>query len=554
MIISESERQLFSIDPLNHKFPIYICSRDLSLGGLRTFFDANSSILSTIKDQTDIEAKIESVYNRIKYIKPFNKLKDCISTILDPFSISYEAFGFSISHAAANRKPSDNTLDQEIIIYIKQDSLDPNQVNRLISLYQEIPFDERPMMFFEPVTNDVSFVKSFSGLNENVEIKPIGQVRNWAETDKWKVRIKTVDEFIERFLSYSFTSCTNAKSILVKSDDFKELSPQELISNLALESLIIKSYDASGNKFKALPVARNLLKKIETAKSYMGNNKQLEYLLSLKAIVNLWLAYIDESFTKGIDNSFSIAEYLKNDYLKAHCFRLAHLVSGYSSLSDHLVSKATEYFYSAKDDEGYVYSQNNYLLNKLGTSKVDFDAFAELACYAVNETPYIDRLSTIINNAGTAYLIAGNYDKAMEFYNNAGKYSGQPIHHVGIEINKLITRYMDGEKLQANELLRVFRKIIRVNLPKGFAYHQSYIFWTIAKLSDFDPDVTDIIFKHLKKKMFMNYENVLNEKETMVDFLANSNLLNKGKGRFTGPRGDFIHRTQVFPVIHFQWM
>lgn len=277
--------------------------------------------------------------------------------------------------------------------------------------------------------------------------------------------------------------------------------------------------------------------------------------MSLKAIINLWLAYIDESFKTGIDNSLAIANYLDNPFLEAHCFRLAHLVSGYSALTGNLVSQAVEYFQLSEDDEGYVYSKNNLLLNKMGTTNIDTLAFSELAEFAINSTPFIDRLSTIVNNAGTACLVSGQYDKAYQFYDKAEKFSGQPIHHFGIIINKLTTRYMDGQKIPTEELLKTFRKLVRLNLPPQFSYHQSYLFWNIAKLSDFDKNITSEIYKHLKNKMFMNYNKVLEEQETMVNFLAKSKILDKTKaGRFTGPRGDFIHRTELFPVIHFQWM
>ena len=548
--VERDELRYIPVDPLSDRLNLFICSRDMSRGVLRDFFSRNQPITTRIRDEFEIEKNIRNVHRELRYDVRFAAFKESVSKLVSPFKMSVGDFSLSVSQASANRKPSDNKTLNGNLVYIQEDNIQPSKLVELASLYEDLPSQTRPLLFFEPKNEDLSLLDKFRGLKSNIKVTPIGQARNW----RTEINPVNAGAFIENFLSHAYTACETAEDSQVSISEFSTLHPEKLIYRLASESLVIKTYDAMGNKFSALPIALKLLEKIDVAKEYMKSDRQLKYLMSLRAIVNLWVAFIDESRVDAIDNSLAIAEYLGNKYLKAHCQRLSHLVSGYSTVTRSMVSEAVKYFRNNEDHEAYVYSQTNLLLNQLHTGPVDTSAFEELAAFAVNETPYLDRLSTILNNAGTAFLISGRLKEAMECYEQGSNYSGQNIHHLGLDINKMIVRHMDGDTVGEDEVIKLHSKIARANLPKQYAYHQSYIHWNLLNIAGKKSDAGAFILEYLKNKAFMEYDDVVSGKESMVDFLANTMILNKGSGSFSGVRGEFIHRTQLFPIIHFQWM
>ncbi|OSM00288.1 hypothetical protein [Magnetofaba australis] len=407
--LTDKESSIFTPDPLDTDFPIYVCSKEMSRGTLNDFFKRNRSYLTIIQDSDSLEQHTNQAYRRIRYEKAFSTLAEGISIILQPLKFSYKDFSVSVSKVSSNRKPSDNQEQGSSILYIKEDKIHPTQIAKLASLYTEMPYDSRPIMIFEPKSESLSLKEDMHKLNNNIIVHPLGQTKSWRhEATKIISKAGDITSFTKNFMSHSYTAC-DFDSISLDTTEFIHHTSEVIIQRLAAESLSIKSYDNNGNKFGALPVAIGLLKKLDIAKEYMKADYQIRYLLSLKAVINLWISYIDESFTEGIDNSLAIAEFLENENLKSHCFRLSHLISGYSSQTGDLVSKAAQYFRERDESESYIYCQNNKLLNQLGTKHVDLDAFSELVDFSTSQVPYLDRLSTVANNAGTAYLVNGKY-------------------------------------------------------------------------------------------------------------------------------------------------
>lgn len=548
--ITNKELEYIPVDPLSGRMPVFVCSHEMSRGTLRDFFLRNQNETTVINDSDDIQRNIKKAYRDLRYEVPLSKLRDSLAKIANPLKVSIGEFSLSISNAAANRKPSDNKTLNGSLVYIHEDNIQAERIVELTSLYDNLPAETRPLVFFEPRAEELGLVNKLSVLKCNIKVMPIGQAANWKKS--WGNT--TERNFIDDFLSHSYTACENSKDARISAHEMATIAPDEIIHRLATESLIIKSYDAMGNKFEALPVAYELLKKIDIAREYMRSDRQINYLLSLRAIVNLWISYIDESASYLVDNSMAIAEHLDNQHLKAHCQRLAHLVTGFGEVTGAMVLEAIKYFKTMEDHEAYVYSQTNLLLNELNTKKVDVARFTELSDFAISETPYLDRLATIVNNAGTALLVNGRNSDAIEMYKLASQYSGQDIHHIGLDVNLLTAKYMEGENLSEDEILRVHNKIARTNLPKQYDYHQSYIHWNLIKMAGANSDVSNEIFKYLEEKSFMDYGAVISGRETMVEYLAKNMISAKSRGRFGGVRGSFIHRTEIFPITHFQWM
>ena len=555
MTYSNKEVEDLKASLAGRNFPIFVCSREMARGELRDFFYRNSTNITKIRNEEELKKGIEGIHKELKFSRHFEGLKESLLGITG-MGVSVAGYGFSITKAGTNRQPSNNSQSSKQIVYIEQDSINPKEVNQLAAMYKDLPEQRRPMLFFEPFDNDTSYLRDLETLSSTIELKILGQVNKWfVNSDKKaKSKIESLDDFVNYFLSNSHNSCSNAESLFLSETDFARESPIDILRKLSLEALAIKSADYNGDKFKGKIKALQLIDKIQLATAYMKSRKLTECLFALKGIVSIWLAYIDENYRDGIDNCLAIARELDNQHLEAHCFRIMNIKTRGGGVTDHFLSKAVNYFFRTADHENYVYSKNNYLLNKLTFQGIEVEAFSELVDFCLEETKYIDRLSTIVNNAGTACLLSGKLSKAMEYYELAEGLSGQPIHRVGIEVNKLITRYMAGDIIDVSTVMRLFRRIDRENLPKGFDYHQSYIFWNLVKLADFNSDVKDEIFRYLKDKNFMDYSSVLRGEESMIDFLAKSQTLNRGKGRFSGPRGDFIHRSDLYPIVHYSWM
>lgn len=193
-------------------------------------------------------------------------------------------------------------------------------------------------------------------------------------------------------------------------------------------------------------------------------------------------------------------------------------------------------------------------MNDINSTVNRKDDFVSLGHFIKENALFIDRMAVFMNNVGVGCLLDNAYDEAEEWFRTAQNCSGQTIHHIGVNMNLLALRYLDGDIISSDEAIKFFRYMKRANLPRQYDYHQSYLFWNLLVTSDHNPLVESVIFSHLKDKMFLPYESVLRKEISMVDFLVDYIGSARKAGRFLGPRGEFIHRVGLFPVIHYAWM
>lgn len=503
-----------------------------------------------INDSEHLAKETKSMHRHLRYERPFETLKEAVKSVCLPVEISYQDFSISLGSASIGRKGA-SLEEKKKIVYVKEDAIEANKLVHYLSFFYDLPPSQRPTVFLETASPDARLAREMARASSSLQIKPLYEKSLLPSSPH---PIDGREAFAAMFFSGAYGACTKYSGKKITEDRLLKGDGQDTFSDMATELLRIKSFDYEGDKFKALPSAMKLLTVLERAKEVARTDDTMNKLLSLKAHLGLWVAYIDESYVSGIENSMAIATHLNDEILFAHGLRLAHLVSGFSKVTDDFVSKSVSIFQRNGMDAFYVHAKNNLLLNRMHTSQVPCDEFADLAEYAFVETPYLDRLANIFNNAGTAYLVSDRLEEANHYYERAAKFSGQSIHYIGIALNKLVTKYLDGQKISREEVLKLHRRIRRANLPVRYAYHQSYMHWNLVVISDFDPEVRREIYSYLADKKFMDYGDVLNNSCTMIDFLARNMKSAKVHGRFPGARGEFIHKKQIVPIIHYSWM
>lgn len=544
--------RLMKKNPLDNCVNVLASTHDLSVSKLKPIIERRNLSVDVVNDHNELDVKIEEIQRHIKYDKPFAQLCHAVKSIFFPISVSYQDFSLSFGKASVARKGSGKATIESDIVYIHENEIECSKLSQYLSFFVDIPPDSRPFFVIETKNYQSKLPEELSKCTKYIKVRSINDQCNQIRP----ANISDIDisSFANLFLSGAYSACVKSKFSGLQENKMGYSSENEIISHLSGELLRIRASDYEGNKFLSLPDAVNLLNSIDKCREYMTSESNFNKIMVVKSILNLWIAYIDEKSISGIENALAIAEHMGDDFLLAQGLRLTHLISGYSELTGCAVEKAVNIFQKNGFDEAFVYAKNNYLLNAMHIGKSPYEQFVDLANYSIETVPYLDRISTIFNNAGTSMLVAGRLDDAEYYYTKAARLNGQAIHRIGIELNLLAVRYMSGERINPQEVMKLHVKIKRAQLPKQFNYHQSYMHWNLLKISDFDRDVASEIYGYLRGKMFMNYESVLNGNCTMVDFLSKNMASAKKHGRFPGARGEFIHRTEIFPIIHFSWM
>jgi hypothetical protein len=335
--------------------------------------------------------------------------------------------------------------------------------------------------------------------------------------------------------------------------DFGNKDFSELSDSLSAAYAVIRSVNFEYNKFASAEITKDALGLLWDADPNKMSENQKNVFYTLKVIFILWDLYLHENKPENLDEALKISEHLESDVLKAHCQRLINLNTGYSEFSRHSLENAEFIFRRLNQDPMAIYCKNNALLNVMHQEGATTDQYKVLIDEALGKCPTMFSMAVLLNNASVAAVLDSRYEDAMELLESSNQYNALPIHRIGLDVNRMLCRYMMGENILADELDHLVARVQRANIDRRLGYHQTIILFNVLRIQEALGHSSAKTRELLWDRKFMDYESVLEGKVSFSKFLEPRLPTTSPQKKYKGQRGEFILRTDLIPIIHFNW-
>ena len=515
--------------------------------GLQEFYKVNSPTTVRIRDSSQLEDARKRIDTAIKYVKPVRKAAGYAKALIEGFSVSQEGLSLGLNGILNLQPPSAASAGLPSVYIVEEDAIQPAEFADFISRFQQLHDEKKPRILMVADTELDSVLQLAGACGDNISAHVLSS-GGLTEISTDKMTCETFGEFIDLFLSEGDGYCT--------STDLSALLPggdREAAFNRCTGTMLqIQSLFRSGRKFKAAQDISTLAKDLRRLSDACKTDAEMDKVLSLKAICNLWTAYISEADGDKIENSLSIAEHLGDDLLSAYALKLIPIVTGRGELTHQMLEKAKAIFEARGELEQAVFVENNIVDNNVFSDKVDAKRAERLSRYIAEEMPYIRRSTTFHSNAAIALMLTGNLTRARELFDIAVRGSGPAVNLLTSEINALIADHLDGEQLDEPHVLRIINKIERSKIDPNFDYHQAVMYGNLWKICEDNKDLSGYIIEILKRKMFLDYEGFLDDPYTFVKFATTRsyNLTATQPAVQPGIVGAFVEEHGLMPATH----
>lgn len=542
-VVGEIDSFVFDAVGYN-KPPILALDNHQSRIGLNEMYKQYSPTTIRIRDNKQLEKVTEHIDTAIKYVKPAKKMAGYAGILLEGLSATQDGLSMSLNGVLNANSPSAVSAELPSVYIIEEDSIKPSMFADFISRFQQLNDEKKPRVIM--VANDdlESALRLISSCGDNVSAHVLSS-GGLTEVSTNKMSCSDFEEYIELFLSEGdgYYASTHITTIAPGGGREKQFS------NCLTLMLQIQSHFRCGQKFAAKNSVFQLDKNLELLRELVNSDEQMNKVLVLKAINNLWIAYLSESDSDKIENSLSIAEHLGDDLLMAYALKLIPIVTGQTSLTHQQLEKAKRIFEANGEVEQALYVENNIIDNNLYSERVDVERAINLSNYVSENTPYIRRSTTFHSNAAIALMLSGRLTQAREMFELAKRGSGPPVNLLTTEVNSMIADHLDGEEICKDRSLKLVNKIKRSNIDPNFDYHQTSMLANIWKINEHNKKISKEIFRILKKNKYLDYKTFLDSPDALVKFAATRSYHAEAVKpmKLPGVAGSFIEKHGLKP-------
>lgn len=451
----KEQEESFTIYVVEQRFAVGIGSEYFkSFRGKTNYIDTNTKINERLyRILKTIMKNVPNIAELIKICFNMNSpvgLIELISMLTKLFSAN--------EHQAAGVEVVDPIIIQEGEVLQKH-------INQMIALHQSSIL--KPTIII--ILKDNNFERAKEVLSKCPHNTNLKLIRNSGESELYKVvntGADNIDEFIKAFSEQCFSTCSNTKRNILYNEEWANNSEVRLYVPTILQFRTDMLFRDKTTLRKDL---NNYIDKISSTNKIAPN----QLLLSFECILKLFRVFCNDGGQKDILDALNIATELESDILKAHVFRNAYFLDGYSFEEKiQMMSSAYAIFKENGMEDHAIYCKNNELVRQFDTDSVSVYDFLNLQEEAINNVPGLVGMSHILNNAGAALLTNGYPDRSIEYFNKGLDYAYRPercVQKVALLSNRAIAKSYCYNQIDEVELHMIMKLIFdnkeMLNLP-----------------------------------------------------------------------------------------
>lgn len=379
---------------------------------------------------------------------------------------------------------------------------------------------------------------------------------------------KTFNDFFDFFGGHCFGTCSNTPNGIITDTDAFDNTGISLYVPLLLKyksSLVIDEKDRIKSDINRTICELNDI-------NTKDNNATDEYI-TLECLARSFRMLCYDSGDKDIKRTTELAKEVKTPLVRANVLKFSHFMPIKRTEKQELLKIASDIFESSGIKDQSIYCLNNSYLHEFSLKEHSAvsSKFKDLVLTAECDAIGMAGMPHLINNLGVAYIFENNLDKAIDTFTDGLEYVNNGKHHIqyfAILSNLFIAKYLNGIKIEDNEIIKfignIFRKMITAKVDYLTGH---YVLNVLAVCVSFNSrlykelvnryPIYTLIERALTNNMgtgSMIYQmNVLSSKYSSFDILTHIDLPVR-LTEFIGERKNFTEHTGFNPFIFNIWL
>lgn len=547
-------------------FTIYVVERRFVVGRGLEYFKSFKGTENLLDNNAKLKKRVRSILGWLQKNIPN------ISELVEICFLSQTTIGIVEVINSLNKLFSvqqHQAVGPDVIdpIIIQEDNVSRKYISQIIALHEKSIL--QPTIIILLKDNDFDRAKKlFSSCPHGINIK---MIRNSGESEIYKVintGAEEIQSFISAFSQQCFSTCSQTPRKLLLNKEWSENSIIKYYSPSLLKMRTNLMYD---EKEKMKCEINNILLELENCNAQ--NDSELKLLKSFQCTAKLMRVFCNDSGYQDMKDAYQIANELDNDILLAQVFRYSYFFQEITRQEQcDLLKIAEKIFCENKMADQAVYCINNRLTYQFETEHINTREFKQLQEEAIHNVPGLVGMSHILNNTGAAYLMTGNPDRALEYFNKGLDYSHNQergVQKAAIICNNMIAKSYCYEKITEIELKKTLNFIFDIMGTHRFVFIASRLAMNLISIA-FKQDedlalellreynIKDLIKKGINDNMMgsgqlklqMEY---LNDKYDSFN-LYDARLFSLGTDTVNGIQKEYIRKYGLNPFIFCTWL
>ncbi len=507
---------------------------------------AGAGRIAVIDDHNTLLQHCSDLERQLKFARPRKAASEFLS---QAFSLSYAPEGVpgSFRYGIFDWMGSSQALLPPLYV-VRRNRIQEATLCRFLRAFRSVPPMRRPKVVLDSERN-MQEARSLLRLSRD-NITAFFPARDGIQSSDIDVRECNVDRFPEAMLSGGLSACANTRLDPPSPDaPFAERRRYAvfLYQRIQANKGCDRRFDAAGDVDRLEKFVREEL---------AGGLNEANRLWFAEVLVFALLdrSYVLEEGSQPIENALAIAQELHDEDLEAWVLRHVNISAGVSPFASEQLERAALSLQKTGRVVQAAYAATNKTITDLHRidAPIDVGRAEAIVDYALDWAPYCERLSSIINAAGVAALIAGNLNRAEELFQRAADANGGLLHRISAQINVRIAQYAAGARHKVDDLESIYRAIQVSKMSKKLNYHHVYLFANLIGLTR-SRSLKAKIRVHLREAAYMDYDEDIVANDQLLPFLATKFTMIADGQRFRGRRGQFVEDYGLLPLTQFIW-
>ena len=374
----------------------------------------------------------------------------------------------------AHQAVGPNVIDP---IIIQEESVQIGKITKLVSVYEYSILQPTIIILLK----DDDFARAEKILAQCPDGMNAKFVKNNLQHRMYKIinlGSENMESFIDSYISQCFSTCSHTPRGIILCEEWANNSIIDYYTPLMFHIRSNFLYDHKKETKGDLNEIINVFKGI-------SDNDILRKSFLCLALLNR--VFCNDKGEQDILDARILAKDLNNEILLAHVYRYADFFPNITRNEQHiLLNDAISIFRKNGMYDHAIYSENNSLVLDLYNPKIDAKIYKDLAVRATTEVHGLVGTSHIQNNAGVAYLLTGNPERAIEFFSLGLAFANREdrvLQRLAIQVNLLLARAYALDKIEETEIIRQMRQIFDSMVVEELPYLSSNFVMNLVALS-----------------------------------------------------------------------